>query len=130
MLVRLGADGVTEVCLSRPDKMNVLDSAMFEGLRQAGEQLAREAELRAVVLHGAGRAFCAGLDMGSFGRMAEGAPPGECLADLFERSHGLANRAQQVAWQWRELPVLLVAAVHGVALAVACKWRWVLTCAT
>lgn len=113
--VTVYANGMAEVCLSRPDKMNALDAAMFDGLLQAGEQLTREPDLRAVILHGAGRAFCAGLDMGSFGRMAEGSPAGDGLADLVARSHGLANRAQQIGWQWRELPVPVVAALHGVA---------------
>lgn len=113
--VRMMTNGVAEVCLNRPDKMNALDTAMFDGMLQAGEQLTREADLRAVVLHGAGRAFCAGLDMGSFSRMAEGGSPGDGLADLVARSHGLTNRAQQVAWQWRELAVPVVAAIHGAA---------------
>ena len=113
--VRLGSDGVAEVCLSRADKMNALDAAMFDGLLFAGEHLRQVHSLRAVVLHGEGRAFCAGLDMASFGRMAQGQSVGDDLADLVTRTHGLANRAQQVAWQWHELAVPVVAAVHGVA---------------
>ncbi|MDP3626419.1 MAG: crotonase/enoyl-CoA hydratase family protein [Hydrogenophaga sp.] len=113
--VRLGDDGVAEVRLSRADKMNALDAAMFDGLLLAGEHLRRMHGLRAVVLHGEGRAFCAGLDMASFGRMAQGQSVGDDLADLVTRTHGLANRAQQVAWQWHELAVPVVAAVHGVA---------------
>ena len=64
--------GVADVRLVRADKMNALDDAMFEALIVAGERLKHEAGLRAVVLSGEGRAFCAGLDMGSFGRMADG----------------------------------------------------------
>jgi enoyl-CoA hydratase/carnithine racemase len=71
-------------------------------------------DLRAVVLHGQGRAFCAGLDMGNFAKMAQGDALSS-LADLVPRTHGLANHAQQVAWQWRELPVPVVAALQGVA---------------
>ena len=71
--------------------------------------------LRAVVLSGEGRAFCAGLDMASFAAMkAEGdAVPG--VRDLGPRMHGIANRPQHCAWLWRELPVPVIAAVHGVA---------------
>ena len=71
--------------------------------------------LRCVVLSGEGKAFCAGLDMGSFAAMkAEGdAVPG--VRDLTKRTHGIANRPQQCAWLWRELPVPVIAAVHGVA---------------
>ena len=109
--------GVAEVCLSRGDKMNALDTAMFDGLLLAGEYLGGLPDLRVVVLHGEGRAFCAGLDMGSFSRMAQGESVGDGLADLLPRTHGEActNRAQQVAWQWHTLAVPVVAAVHGVA---------------
>ena len=112
-------DGVADVRLNRADKMNALDNAMFEGLVGAGERLMTEKGVRAVVLSGEGRAFCAGLDMGNFGRMAEG-PRGQSTvanndAGLGARSHGVANRAQYACWVWRELPVPVIAAVHGVA---------------
>src|SRR5204863_993386 len=76
--------------------------------------------LRCVVLAGEGKAFCAGLDMGSFAAMGDkGAQGGEekvpGARDLAKRTHGIANRPQQCAWQWRTLPVPVIAAVHGVA---------------
>ena len=58
--------------LDRPDKLNALDPAMFSALIEAGERLKRLHGLRAVVLHGAGRGFSAGLDMGSFAAIAAG----------------------------------------------------------
>jgi enoyl-CoA hydratase/carnithine racemase len=73
-----------------------------------------------VVIAGRGKAFCAGLDMASFQRMEQGTA-GEVLgqsaggAGLVARTHGLANAAQQVAMVWREVPVPVIAAVHGVA---------------
>ncbi len=112
------AGGVADVRLTRADKMNALDGAMFEALAAAGERLKTEPKLRAVVLSGEGRAFCAGLDMGSFGRMAEGprqGAEGATGADLTARTHGIANLAQYVVWVWREIPVPVIAAVHGVA---------------
>jgi enoyl-CoA hydratase/carnithine racemase len=63
------------------------------------------------VLSGAGRAICAGLDMASFASVGSGNGCG----DIAHRSHGAANLFQHVAWLWRELPVPVVAAVHGVA---------------
>jgi len=113
--VRLSPEGIAEVCLARPDKMNALDDAMFSGIIAAGDHLATLRGLRVVVLHGEGRAFCAGLDMASFGRMAEGGADAVGMPDIAARTHGLANRAQQVGWQWRTLPVPVIAAVHGVA---------------
>ena len=112
------SDGIADVRLVRADKMNALDAAMFEALVAASERLSAEKGLRAVVLSGEGRAFCAGLDMGRFAAMKEkggnGIPGGE-KRDLTVRSHGLANFPQQAVWGWRQLPVPVIAAVHGVA---------------
>ncbi len=106
-------NGVADVRLNRPDKLNALDPPMFEALAEAGRQLADDRTLRAVVLSGEGRAFCAGLDVASFMNMQE-RRTGE--AALFgRRAEGPANRAQATAWVWKELPVPVVAAVHGVA---------------
>src|SRR5499427_7206621 len=111
-------DGVADVRLVRADKMNALDAAMFEALVSATERLSREKGLRAVVLSGEGRAFCAGLDMGRFAAMNENGGngiPGAEKRDLTIRTHGLANFPQQAVWGWRQLPVPVIAAVHGVA---------------
>ncbi len=102
-------DGVADVRLNRPDKMNALDPAMLEGIAAAIARLASEPGLRAVVLSGEGRAFCAGLDMGSMAAI------GGIDFDIMARSHGLANLYQHVSWGWRTLPVPVIAAIHGVA---------------
>jgi len=106
--------GVAEVAMVRADKMNAIDAAMFNGLIGAIDQVRSDKGVRAVVLHGEGRAFCAGLDMGRFREMGSGETSGT-LGDILERTHGLANGPQQVAWGWRALPVPVIAAVHGVA---------------
>ena len=108
-------DGVADVRMIRADKMNALDEAMFGGLIEAGEKLAAMKGLRAVVLSGEGRAFCAGLDMGRFEDMKNKGEALKGLRDLTARTHGPANRPQWAAWLWRELPVPVIAAVHGVA---------------
>src|SRR5450631_2086111 len=112
------SSGVADVRMVRADKMNALDAAMFEALVATSDRLSREKGLRAVVLSGEGRAFCAGLDMGRFSAMNDnggnGIAGGE-KRDLSIRSHGLANFAQQAVWGWRQLPVPVIAAVHGVA---------------
>ncbi len=114
------ADGVVELQLARADKMNALDPAMFDALVEAGEALRDDRNVRAVVISGRGKAFCAGLDMASFERMGQGAASDVLGAaasgtDLVARTHGIANAAQQVAMVWREVPVPVIAAVHGVA---------------
>src|SRR6201990_292512 len=112
------ADGIADVRLVRADKMNALDQVMFEALVAATERLSKEKGVRVVVLSGEGRAFCAGLDMGRFAAMKEsggnGIPGGE-NRDLTKRTHGQANFPQQAVWGWRQLPVPVIAAVHGVA---------------
>ena len=113
-------DGVVELQLARADKMNALDPAMFDALIEAGEALRGDKAVRAVVIAGRGKAFCAGLDMASFERMQQGAGEGvlgegAAGADLVERTHGISNAAQHVAMVWREVPVPVIAAVHGVA---------------
>lgn len=107
--------GVADVRLNRADKMNAFDDAMFEGIIEAGRTLAATAGLRAVVLSGEGRAFCAGLDMGKFGEMASGERGSGTPIIAGTRTPGGANRAQQVVMLWRELGVPVIAAVHGVA---------------
>ncbi len=102
---------VAIVRLNRPDKMNAVDMQMIDEVIAAGEALAARADLRAVVLTGAGRAFCAGLDVANFAALAMGDP--EAL--IMPRSHGAANRFQQFSLVWRALPVPVIAALHGVA---------------
>ncbi|KUO51493.1 MAG: enoyl-CoA hydratase [Sphingomonadales bacterium BRH_c3] len=107
--IELGADGVAQVRFTRADKMNALDQAMFNAIIDAGRALHKMKGLRAVVLSGEGRAFCAGLDLSNFARAPSPDEPG-----LTERTHGNSNRAQQAAMLWRKLPVPVIAAVHGV----------------
>lgn len=107
--------GVADVRMVRADKMNALDDAMFSALLETGEKLKKQPGLRAVVLSGEGKAFCAGLDTGNFGKMASGERrSGSGLVDT-PRTPGGANRAQQAVMVWREIPVPVIAAVHGVA---------------
>jgi len=115
-------DGVVELHLARVEKMNALDPAMFDALLEAGDRLCADTAARAVVMAGRGKAFCAGLDMQSFERMGrQGAAAADMLGagaaggDLLTRTHGQANAAQQIAMVWRQVPVPVIAAVHGVA---------------
>ncbi|MFM8541905.1 MAG: crotonase/enoyl-CoA hydratase family protein [Chakrabartia sp.] len=107
-------DGIADVRMIRVDKMNALDTAQWAALVEAVETLKAMDGLRVVVLSGEGRAFCAGLDLAS---MQSDRTPGASSAggSLAERTHGIANNAQYAAWGWRELPVPVIAAVHGVA---------------
>jgi enoyl-CoA hydratase/carnithine racemase len=105
--------GVADVRLIRADKMNALDERMFDALVEAAASLRDDPEVRCVVLSGEGRAFCAGIDMAALAELSGmGSPRARTLA---ERTHGIANKPQQAVWAWHELPVPVIAAVHGVA---------------
>jgi enoyl-CoA hydratase/carnithine racemase len=108
-------DGVADVRMVRVDKMNALDDAMFSALVETGEMLKTRKDVRAVVLSGEGRAFCAGLDMSNFGKMASGERKGGAGIVESPRTPGGANRAQQAVFVWREIPVPVIGAIHGVA---------------
>src|SRR4051812_9643418 len=103
------ADHVATVTLTRPDKHNALDGAMFEGILGAAEEVAGTAGVRAVVLHGDGPSFCSGLDVASF--LADGPNGFEFLND--RSGPRQANLAQRVATDWLDLPFPVIAAVHG-----------------
>lgn len=112
------ADGIADVRLNRPDKMNALDGPMFQALAAAGDQVVADPSVRVVVLSGEGRGFCAGLDIGAFaGSESAIDADGESGVSLLGgRVNGrIANLAQQVAYTWTEMPAPVIAAVHGVA---------------
>ena len=115
--------GVADVRLNRPEKMNALDIAMFRALVDAGEALKADRSVRAVVLSGEGRCFCAGLDFSAFQDMAgsqdmaggEGKGAPSDVPRLGDTGGRITHLAQQSAYTWQEVPVPVIAAVHGVA---------------
>ncbi|HET8929599.1 MAG TPA: crotonase/enoyl-CoA hydratase family protein [Acidimicrobiales bacterium] len=121
-------EGIADVRLNRPDKLNALDTPMLDGILRAGERLAADPSVRVVVLSGEGRGFCAGLDASSLGAIAGGslgeADPeftdayahfAEVAGPIADRMDGhITNVYQQVAQQWSDLAVPVIAACHGV----------------
>ena len=100
---------IAHIEMVREDKLNALDDAMFDGLIEAAETVAKQPDLRVVILSGRGRGFCAGLDIANF---TEDKPKPE----LAERTHGIANRLQHVSVAWQELPIPVLAVAHNVCL--------------
>ena len=102
-------DGVAKVIMERTDKHNALDREMFDALLEAADRLAANSRIRAAVLHGAGKSFCAGLDIVSF----LGQQGGDIDA-LFVRKDGeLADYAQRAAHDWSRVPIPVIAAISG-----------------
>jgi enoyl-CoA hydratase/carnithine racemase len=125
-------DGVADVRLNRPDKLNAIDLDMFRALAETGDALHGDRSLRAVVLSGEGRSFCAGLDLSAIASMAGGGSSGGGPGDgpgsgsgadelpagtIEDRIPGkITNWAQQAVYTWTEMPVPVIAAVRGHAL--------------
>jgi enoyl-CoA hydratase/carnithine racemase len=102
-------DGVATITLNRPDRMNAFHFPLGAELEHAYARCDEDDAVRAVVLTGAGKAFCAGADMGGGGETFDDVEGGRRAA----RSGARARRLQ--AWQVRK-PV--VAAIHGHAIGV------------
>ena len=105
--------GVAHVALNRPDKLNALDLAMFEALVAVGRRLSDEKGVRAVVLSGTARSFSVGIDLGALAGIGG--------LELTSRTHGQCNLFQQAVMQCRELPIPVIAAIHGHALGGGCQ---------
>ncbi len=103
------SDHIADVRFNRPDKLNALDKAQLEAIAHAGAKLSQMEGIRAIVLSGEGKGFCAGLDMSSFTDSAT-------TSKLTERTHGNANLYQHVVLQWRKLAAPVIAAVHGACI--------------
>jgi enoyl-CoA hydratase/carnithine racemase len=130
-------DGIADVRLNRPDKLNAVNPAMFGALGDMGDRLKADTSVRVVVLSGEGRGFCSGLDFSSFQAMAgstdESFPPSDDGGARIPRGgvgdEGIVNGGQYAAWVWYELPVPVIAAIRGPALgagfqiALACDFR-------
>ena len=117
VLVSLEA-GVLTLTLNRPEKLNAFNPEMHQALREGLARAADEAEVRAVVLTGAGRGFCAGQDLSERDVSAGAAP--------IDLSVSLASNYNPLVRRLRELPKPIVCAVNGVAagaganIALAC----------
>ncbi len=101
------ADHVADVRLNRPDKLNALSPAMFEQIANTARQLTGDRSVRAVVLSGEGRAFCAGLDLASM-QMDEA-----FVAAFKKGSASYPNSYQAPGYLWKQLPAPVICALHG-----------------
>ncbi|GAA0248469.1 enoyl-CoA hydratase-related protein [Actinomadura nitritigenes] len=102
--------GVTRVEMNRPERLNAMTSGMVEGLHGALAEAAADPECRVVVLTGAGRGFCAGLDLGGYGE-----PEGVDGAGAVQRGLATQRHIAGLVQRIRRLPQPVVAEVNGAA---------------
>ncbi|MFQ5578398.1 MAG: enoyl-CoA hydratase-related protein [Anaerolineae bacterium] len=113
------ADAVAAITLNRPDRLNAITDELFAELLKALKQAAKDSAVRAVLLTGAGRAFCAGQDLQAF----QGERPDNHVY------HHLMTSYRPVIKQLRAIEKPVIAAINGVAagagasLALACDLR-------
>ncbi len=103
--------GLLTLTLNRPEKRNALDSLMVGALQQQLDRAELDAEVRVVVLRGAGRDFCAGADLAELLESVDRSP---------EDNAAHAQQLGNVFVTMRKLPKSVVAVVHGRALAGGC----------
>ncbi|RZS37507.1 enoyl-CoA hydratase/carnithine racemase [Herbihabitans rhizosphaerae] len=120
--------GIAYATLSRPEKLNALDFEMFENLVIAAAEIRRNRDVRAVILRGEGDAFSSGLDFASVGKQ-----PMRAARSFLRPPWRATNLYQRACWAWRELPVPVIAVVHGrcygggLQLALAADFRYTTT---
>lgn len=102
--------GIALVTLNRPDKLNAMTSELVEMLHDTLDTLADDASVRVVVLTGAGRGFCAGLDLGGYGTAPGRKQPGKVEASFATQKH-IASLIPHM----RSIPQPIIAAVNGPA---------------
>lgn len=116
-------DGIAYATLNRPDKLNSLDFPLIEAMASVPAQIAADKSVRVVILKGAGKAFSAGIDFASFKDMRK------VLTSFAKLPVQTTNLFQKCCWEWRELPVPVIAATHGhcygggLQLALAADFR-------
>jgi enoyl-CoA hydratase len=110
VLVSQPQNGVTQLTLNRPEKLNAMNVDLITALHDALAEVARDRSCRAVVLTGAGRGFCAGLDLGGYGT-PEGAEGAGHVGGGFATQQQIAALIPRL----RALPVPVIAAVNGPA---------------
>lgn len=115
ILERRVTDGVAHLQLNAPERLNALSDEMIAAVHGALDDIAEDSGVRAVVLSGAGKAFCAGHDLKQMtaGRQSEDGGRAY-FKDLFDRCAAMMTRVQS-------LPQPVIAQVHGIATAAGCQ---------
>ncbi|MCX5041882.1 enoyl-CoA hydratase/isomerase family protein [Aldersonia sp. NBC_00410] len=124
VIVERPRPGVVLLRMNRPDQLNAMNHDLVDALHTELDRLGNDLETRVVVLTGAGRGFCSGLDLGGYGQI-----PGAEQLGTTQQSYLLQSRIALLVQKIRRLPQVFVAAVNGpaagggLALVCACDVR-------
>ena len=110
ILLRQDRDAVATLTLNRPDKYNALSTELMDLIQQELDKLAGDSSVRAIVIAGSGKAFCAGHDL----REMSDDPSPEAIQALFDQCSRMMVSLTQ-------LPQPVIARVHGIATAAGCQ---------
>ena len=105
-------DGIAAVSLNRPEKHNAINFDMFRELGEVGEHLKSINEVRAVILSGKGKSFCAGIDLSEMGKLTKDGSFDEMALTPLPSSE--SNFFQRAATIWYDIPVPVITSVHGI----------------
>ena len=115
ILQREDIEDVTILTMNTPKSLNALSDAMLSTLHQSFDSLAGTPEIRAIILRGEGKAFCAGHNLKEMTTAREAKDKGQAyFSDLFLRCGALMQRILT-------LPQPVIAQVHGIATAAGCQ---------
>ncbi len=121
-LIETKADGVATLTLNRPERLNALSAPIMDGLLEALPRLAADPAIGAIVLTGAGRAFCAGGDVKRMAEEPDARASADAVANLRAR--------MEISRLLHEIPKVTIAMVNGpaagagLAMALACDLRF------
>lgn len=115
ILERHDTGAVTRLVMNVPERLNALSDEMLAALHVAFDEIAQDCSVRAVVLSGTGKAFCAGHDLKQMTAGRQAKDGGKAyFKDLFDRCAAMMARVQS-------MPQPVIAQVHGIATAAGCQ---------
>lgn len=115
ILLRDDAASIATLTMNAPERLNALSDAMLAALHGAFDDIAADDTVRAVILRGSGKAFCAGHDLKEMQAWRQSQDGGAAyFKDLFDRCAAMMQRIQT-------MPQPVIAQVHGIATAAGCQ---------